>query len=322
MILQSENNINEVKISFDYKILSSQKQIIIKQCTGEIKKRLRRTAQDIWEIGKKITEVRSQLEHGQFEVWLRSEFGWSRRTAYNFINVYETFSDSKNFAQLDIATSALYKLAAPSTPQSIRQQFLSKAEQGEKITHKKITEALKTTKKSQVIDPPQPSSSPVQEVLQVNRQPRTEPDLEKSLPSVMNHTQVEIKPNCWYLFDLINVLFSGDTALAEFCLRAPEATLALAITSDDWDHDWLIEKASNVIVLKESYLRPGLIEQTIALYSEAGDTVIFPWLPDAEMLEIAKRLKRRIFAGDPNLQRCQKAIAKLEITPEELTLGS
>ena len=97
MVLPSKNNSDKIKTFFDYNILSSHKQIIIQQCTGEIKERLRRTAQDIWEIGKKITEVRSQLEHGQFEVWLRSEFGWSRRTAYNFINVYKAFSDSKKF---------------------------------------------------------------------------------------------------------------------------------------------------------------------------------------------------------------------------------
>ena len=321
MAFQSDNN--NIKTFFDYSALSSHKQIIIKECTGEIKERLRRTARNIWEVGKKLTEVRSHLEHGQFEGWLSIEFGWSRRTAYNFINVYEAFSDSKNFAQLDIATSALYKLAAPSTPQSVRQEFLSKAEQGEKITHKQISQALKTAKESQLIDSPQPSSPPAPQIPEFIEQPRAELDaeFEKSLEPIRTHTQVEIKPNCWYLFDRINILFSGDTALAEFYNRSPEATLALAVTSDDWDHDWLIEKASNVIVIKESFLRPSLIEQTIALYSEVGDTVIFPWLPNAEMLAIAHRLKRRIIAGDSNLKHCQNAISQLGLNFEEITLS-
>ena len=284
---------------------------------------MRRTARDIWEVGKKLTEVRSHLEHGQFEGWLRAEFGWSRRTAYNFINVYEAFSDSKNFAQLDIATSALYKLAAPSTPQSIRQEFLNKAEQGKKITHKQISQALKTVKKSQVIDPPQTSSPLKPEIPQVIEQPRAKLDAEseKSLYPIRTHTQVEIKPNCWYLFNQINFLFSGDTALAEFKNRVPEATLALAISPDDWEHNWLIEKASNIIVIKESSLRPGLIEQTIALYTEVGDTVIFPWLPNSKMLAIAHRLKRRIIAGDSNLKHCQNAISQLGLNFEEITLS-
>ncbi len=321
MAFLSERGNNKIKTFFDYSILSSHKQIIIKECTGEIKQRLRRTARDIWEVGNKLTEVRSQLEHGQFEGWLSMEFGWSRRTAYNFINVYEAFSDSENFAQLDIAISALYKLAAPSTPQAVRQEFLSKAEQGKKITHKQISQVLKTAKKSQVIDPSQPSLPPAPQILQVIKQPKAEleAEFEKSLQSVKTHTQVEIKPNCWYLFDSINILFSGDTALAEFSNRSPEATLALAITSDDWDHDWLIEKANNVIVLKESYLCPDLIEQTIELYSQVGDTVIFPWLPNDEMLAIAHRLKRRIIAGDSNLKHCQNAIAQLGLNLEEIS---
>ena len=220
MAFQSDNN--NIKTFFDYSALSSHKQIIIKECTGEIKERLRRTARNIWEVGKKLTEVRSHLEHGQFEGWLSIEFGWSRRTAYNFINVYEAFSDSKNFAQLDIATSALYKLAAPSTPQSVRQEFLSKAEQGEKITHKQISQALKTAKESQLIDSPQPSSPPAPQIPEFIEQPRAELDaeFEKSLDPIRTHPQVEIKLNCWYLFDRINILFSGDTALAEFDNRS------------------------------------------------------------------------------------------------------
>ncbi|MGK7948030.1 MAG: DUF3102 domain-containing protein [Xenococcaceae cyanobacterium] len=296
--------------SFDYKILSRQKQTIVQNCTGEIKERLRRTARDIWEIGQKLVEVRSQLEHGQFEVWLSAEFGWSRRTAYNFINVYEAFSDSKNFARLDIATSALYKLAAPSTPQSIRNEFLNKAEKGEKLTHKEISQALATAKRVNVVEKPQPISPPLRKILQIRPKAKTEleaPEVEKtaisrfqsSFKQVMSATQIEIKSGCWYLFEKINFLFCGDTALAEFCHRAPEATLALAVTSDDWDHDWLIDKVSNLILLKEASFQIGMLEQIISMLSAKGDTVIFPWLPDEDMLAIAHRLHRRIVAGDP-----------------------
>ncbi len=332
MALLSEQKNTQSITLFDYEILSPKQRTIVRQCTGEIKERLRRTAQDIWEVGQKLNEVRSQLEHGHFEGWLSAEFGWSRRTAYNFINVYEAFSESTNFAQLDIATSALYKLAAPSTPPSVRKKFLEKAEKGEKITHKEISQVLKTAKKSSVVEKTQPIPPPSQQILQVIRKPRVgleEPEVEKTLSeqpkisskSVMNPTQIEVKAGCWYLFDQINTLFCGDTALAEFCHRSPEATLALAITSDDWDHDWLIEKASNLVVLRESYIRPGLIEQTISLYSAEGDTVIFPWLPNEEMLASAHRLKRRIVAGDPSPERCQKALAKLGLTFEQLTLS-
>ncbi|WP_238845887.1 DUF3102 domain-containing protein [Nostoc edaphicum] len=105
---------------FDYELLTPEQRTLVEQCTTEIREQLRQTAQDIWEIGQRLAEVRSKLKHGQFDTWLKAEFGWSRRTAYNFINVYETFDNRANLAQIDIATSALYLLAAPSTPQKLR----------------------------------------------------------------------------------------------------------------------------------------------------------------------------------------------------------
>jgi len=86
--------------------------------------------------------VRSRLKHGQFETWLKAEFGWSRRTAYNFINVYETFAERANLAQIDIATSALYLLAAPSTPQNVRNEFMQRAKEGETVTHKSLRRVI------------------------------------------------------------------------------------------------------------------------------------------------------------------------------------
>ena len=353
MAILTEQKNTQVVTLFDYEILSTKKRTIVQQCTGEIKERLRRTAQDVWEIGQKLVEVRSQLEYGQFEGWLSAEVGWSRRTAYNFINVYEAFSDNTNFAQLDIATSALYMLAAPSTPESVRHKILEKAQKGKKITHKDISQALRGTKSSSVAEKAQSISSSSQTILQVI--PKAKARLEvpevsetliderpwqlpskskglgsiaqiKGLPactcefdqtpisseSVMTPTPIEIEADCWYLFDRRNFLFCGDTASGEFCHRSPETSLALAITSNDWDHDWLVDKVSNLILLKESYLREGLIEQIISLFSAEGDTVIFPWLPQEEMLAIAHRLKRRIVAGDPSPERCQKAIRHLQ----------
>ena len=330
VLISNQTNTHSVA-GFNYKILSRQQRAVILQYTGEIKERLRRTAQDVWEVGQKLTEVRSQLEHGQFEGWLSAEFGWSRRTAYNFINVYEAFSETTNFNQLDIATSALYKLAAPSTPKSIRHEFLAKAQQGEKITHRVISQALTASKNSNIVKKSQAISKSSQKVLQIIPKVRESPKvpevntaliekLESSSSSkgIATPTQMEIKSGYWYLFNENNFLFCGDTALPEFYHRSQEATLALAITSNDWDHDWLIETAHNLIVLPESSLRNGLIEQIISLLSAEGDTIILPWLPDQELLAIASNLNRKIVAGDPSPERCQKAISKVGFCVKEL----
>jgi hypothetical protein len=48
-----------------------------------------------------------------------AEFGWTRMTANRFMNVYEQFK-SNNLLHLDIDVSALYLIAAPSTPPPVR----------------------------------------------------------------------------------------------------------------------------------------------------------------------------------------------------------
>ncbi|MFN6514077.1 MAG: DUF3102 domain-containing protein [Nostoc sp. CreGUA01] len=305
---------------FDYEILDSEQRQVIQQRTGEIKERLRRSAQDIWEIGQKLAEVRSQLKHGQFESWLKAEFDWSRRTAYNFINVYETLAERANLAQIDIATSALYLLAAPSTPQNVREEFLQRAHEGQTITHKSIRQVIESEKSKSISavtssELPQPLISQPEIVTIIPKQEvKTEaPTLEVTVAQTTSVSPVVVNPDeiesGWFLLEKQHFLYCGDTASAKFIDRIPFATLAIAITSDDWDHDWLVERAKTVIIFPESDLKEQLTEQLIKMFSASGDIIIFPWLPSADMVAIAHQLNRRVFAGDPSVERCRQAIA-------------
>lgn len=122
-------------VLFDYDQLDSETRIITRQRAGEIKSLMRATAENIMQVGEKLLEVQVKLGNGQFDAWLSAEFDWSRRTAYNFIGVFKQFRDRANFAQIDVATSALYLLAAPSTPDSAVEEVLTRAEAGERISH-------------------------------------------------------------------------------------------------------------------------------------------------------------------------------------------
>ncbi len=120
---------------FDYTQLDSETRIVAQQRAGEIKTLMRATAENVMQVGEKLLEVQAKLGNGQFDAWLQAEFDWSRRTAYNFIGVYKQFRGRANFAQMDVATSALYLLAAPSTPASAVDEVLDRAEAGERISH-------------------------------------------------------------------------------------------------------------------------------------------------------------------------------------------
>jgi hypothetical protein len=121
---------------FNYADLDTQIRMVVQQRTSEIKNLMRRTAQDSVYIGQKLTEVKAQLGYGNFRKWLKAEFEWGIWTATKFMQVADKFR-SVNFTHLEIAISALYLLASPSTPEEVRAEVLKRASQGENITYTK-----------------------------------------------------------------------------------------------------------------------------------------------------------------------------------------
>jgi hypothetical protein len=115
----------------------------------------KRVVTDIIEIGRRLTEAKKLVVHGNATAadggwagWLQTEFQWSEGTATNFMRVYELAENYKSinftdltFADLVIAPSALYVLARPSTPDQVRDEIMDRARAGEAITHSTVQEA-------------------------------------------------------------------------------------------------------------------------------------------------------------------------------------
>lgn len=80
----------------------------------------KRAIRDIIEIGRRLTDAKAIAGHGNWLPWLEKEFGWGERTARNFMQVHELASKSAKFADLTVDASSLYLLAAPSTPDEVR----------------------------------------------------------------------------------------------------------------------------------------------------------------------------------------------------------
>ena len=130
---------------FDYDSLEREARVLVQQQTSKIQSLMRRTAQNIIEIGHRLKEVKAQLGHGEFQSWLHSEFELSISAANKFMQVHEYFKNV-NFTNLQIAPSALYLLAAPSTPSGARHEALRRASQGENITHSKAKTIVRDCK--------------------------------------------------------------------------------------------------------------------------------------------------------------------------------
>ena len=137
--------------SFDYGTLDQEIQVLVKQRAITIKDLFRKTAQNLIEIGQNLHEVQQELGYGKFRRWLKSEFNWSVSTATKLMQVAEKFK-SVNFTHLNFGCSALYLLAAPSTPETARQEALNMARKGTSISYslaKKIVSQHKQSPPSQ-----------------------------------------------------------------------------------------------------------------------------------------------------------------------------
>jgi hypothetical protein len=120
-------------VGFNYDLLETKVADKVRASADRIRERINKTVEDIIAVGNDLLAVKDSLEHGQFGPWLKAEFGWSERTAQNFMSVAEKFKSAK-FADLPIQPSAAYLLAAPAVPDEARQKAIEKAEAGEEIT--------------------------------------------------------------------------------------------------------------------------------------------------------------------------------------------
>lgn len=120
----------------------------VKQCEAAVEritKYQRRMAGDIVAIGNELLTAKSKLEHGQFGEWIRHYFGWSQPTASRMMQAAETFK-SLNLNNLTIDTSALYLLSSDKCPDETRDEFIERAERGERITHAAVKQELDADK--------------------------------------------------------------------------------------------------------------------------------------------------------------------------------
>ena len=135
-----------IVIGFNYDLLETKVADKVRGAADSIRDRIKKTVEDIIEVGNDLLAVKETLPHGQFLPWLKAEFGWSERSAQQFMGVAEKFK-SAIIADLPIQPSAAYLLAAPSVPDEAREKAGEKAEAGEEITFAAAREIVAEARK-------------------------------------------------------------------------------------------------------------------------------------------------------------------------------
>jgi hypothetical protein len=100
----------------------------------EIHRLRKRVGDDIIEIGRRLVECKKLVGRGNWLSWLDQQFGWDERTAQRFMSVHEFAGKSDNLSDLSIGVSALYVLAAQSTPHTACDEIVRRNRAGERLT--------------------------------------------------------------------------------------------------------------------------------------------------------------------------------------------
>lgn len=125
---------------FSYAALSRGDEAEVREAAERIKLRLRRTAEDIIEIGRDLIAVKERLPHGQFLPWLEAEFGMSDETARKMMRVAEVYGPKIQSGWNFPPPTVMYELAAPKTPLEVREEVEKMIEAGEVVTKATVQE--------------------------------------------------------------------------------------------------------------------------------------------------------------------------------------
>ncbi|MBD2308655.1 DUF3102 domain-containing protein [Chroococcidiopsis sp. FACHB-1243] len=324
--------IDAARKEFNYTELEAEISQFVQQQTGEIQALVKRTAQDIIEIGQKLNAVKDKLKHGRFINWIEAEFHWSYPTAARFMQVADRFGSQ--IYQIDkFAPSAMYELAAPSTSKQAIEEAIALAASGESITYSKA-KALKKKYKVSSAKPKLEAQSTVSEI-----DPSSQNQVVSAQTSLLS-PQVEIvatKPNtvarlspngasrnrksptsqpevCWHLAK-DHILYCDEPNSPALRQRLPEKLkLLLAFPPvPNWQTD--IPADTRIIATrylpkgKNSELLENTLEALLDLYTEVGETVAICYLPFPKILDVLNRFERRGILVEPDRQQVHEIVS-------------
>ncbi len=133
---------------FSYAALSREDEAAARSDAALIKAHMRSAAESIIEVGLALKRQKERLPHGTFLPWIATEFGMSADTANRMMLVAATYAEKSRIVR-DLGPTALYELAAPSTPPEVRDQVEALVIDGQKVTAADVKRLKAETKAAQ-----------------------------------------------------------------------------------------------------------------------------------------------------------------------------
>ena len=305
---------------FDYSDLNDNDANFIKAETQKIKDSYRTLIEKVLDIGESLIEVKQRLKHGQFEVWLGSEFSMLKnmniKTAQRYMNAAREFRINRQdditpeLLTQNFVPTAIFTLSEPSTTPEAREEAIERAKQGEKISTKVAFE-LKAKHK-----PQKKTASPKKESIESDSQPKdikpqTNPDTQLPPPPKQEIVQVIRQQNVWQLGK--HILFCGDPNSAEFIKQLPsKIVLNLAFPPHrNWVFSYPHQIDSSMSFTSiyqadiDSFFLKQTIEDIIQFTTDENNVATICFLPNSIILPVAHSLGLRCFIAEPDRVRCK-----------------
>ena len=141
------------RLRWDYSQVAPVDRRTVEDAAVDILANGQRLQQSAVAIGERLQSVKRLLPHGKFGEWCSTEFAMSQKTAENLMNVAREFGDKIETVSI-LTDSAMYMLAAPSTPPAARDQAIEEAQAtGKSPTKKRIGEIIAQHKPGPAVQP-------------------------------------------------------------------------------------------------------------------------------------------------------------------------
>jgi Protein of unknown function (DUF3102) len=126
---------------FDYASLMPEQVQAVRACGVRIRTETRRIAESIITIGRELIAVKKTLRHGAFAAWVKSECGFSVRSAQNYMRVARLADKNATVAHLPLATS--YRLWGRRTTRRMLTAVAELAADGKESTEAEVERLYK-----------------------------------------------------------------------------------------------------------------------------------------------------------------------------------
>lgn len=145
-------------VGFDYEGIDKDTKGKLTYLAGQVRKSTKSHIEYAIAMGESVSQANELLAtagcESRFGAWVQAECGFSRKSAYNYMNAYARFGE-ESCKLTQFTAEAIYLLSADSTPESAVKKALKLADKGTRITLDQASELKKEAIAAEEPDEPE-----------------------------------------------------------------------------------------------------------------------------------------------------------------------